>query len=178
MSALMRTSFACIQRLEIYGGYQSLRILSISLSTDPQSTSHLATVIAILRSTLSMPQATYPPLVGLSGRLNPPTRFMYCLYSVFFSFLTPYTLFPGTFVCFVVLNPTNPIAILIAFVSSSSSGVSTSILSALAGLDLLEVLFFEFPFAAGLSTSIFSSSFLRRVAFVGGVWSLGPEGGG
>lgn len=27
--------------------------------------------------------------VGLSGLLKPPTRFMYCLYSVFFSFRTP-----------------------------------------------------------------------------------------
>jgi hypothetical protein len=65
-------------------------------------------------------------LVGLSGLLNPPTRFMYCLYSVFLSFLTPYNLsFPGTFVFFVLLNPTKPINLFIA-VSSSSPGSITA----------------------------------------------------
>ena len=70
-------------------------------------------------------------LDGLSGRLNPPTRFMYCLYSVFFSFRTPYTLFPFTFVFFVDLKPANPIIRLNATVSGSesSSGVSTAIVS-------------------------------------------------
>lgn len=52
---------------------------------------------------------------------------MYCLYSVFFSFLIPYTLFPGTFVCFVLRNPEKPIIFRISNISGSSS---TSIASA------------------------------------------------
>lgn len=64
-------------------------------------------------------------LVGLKGLLNPPTRFMYCRYSVFLSFLTPYNLsFPGTFVFLVLLKPTKPITLFIA-VSSSSLGSIT-----------------------------------------------------
>lgn len=59
---------------------------------------------------------------------------MYCLYSVFFSFRTPYTSFPGTFVFFVVLNPPNPIIFRIIASSGSSSAfaplVSTCIFSA------------------------------------------------
>ncbi len=43
-------------------------------------------------------------LLGLRGWLNPPTRFMYCLYSVFFSLRTALTLFPGTFWFLVVLE--------------------------------------------------------------------------
>lgn len=39
---------------------------------------------------IQSPEATVAPdyLLGLSGLLKPPRRFMYCLYSVFFSFLT------------------------------------------------------------------------------------------
>ena len=59
--------------------------------------------------------------LGLSGLLNPPTRFMYCLYSVFFSFRTAYTSFPGTFVFFVVLNPAKPIMARICAISGSES---------------------------------------------------------
>ena len=66
--------------------------------------------------------------LGLSGLLNPPTRFIYCLYSVFFSFLTPETLFPFTFVFFVDVNPVNPIALRISAISGSESA-STSMAS-------------------------------------------------
>jgi len=59
--------------------------------------------------------------LGLSGLLKPPTRFIYCLYSVFFSFPIPYTLFPFTFVFFVDLNPVKPIAFRIAATSGSES---------------------------------------------------------
>ncbi len=69
--------------------------------------------------------------LGLNGLLNPPTRFMYCRYSVFFSLRTPDTSFPGTFVFFVVLNPPNPIVFrIIAPSGSSSASVSTCIFSA------------------------------------------------
>ena len=68
--------------------------------------------------------------LGLSGLLNPPTRFIYCLYSVFFSFLTPYTLFPFTCLFFVDLKPANPIARLI---SATSGSESTSISSVVEG---------------------------------------------
>ena len=66
--------------------------------------------------------------LGLNGLLNPPTRFIYCLYSVFFSFLTPDTLFPFTFVFFVDLNPVKPIALRISAISGSESA-STSMAS-------------------------------------------------
>lgn len=59
--------------------------------------------------------------LGLNGLLNPPTRFIYCLYSVFFSFRTPYTLLPFTFVFFVDLNPVKPIARRISAISGSES---------------------------------------------------------
>ena len=62
-----------------------------------------------------------PYLLGLRGLLNPPTRFMYCRYSVFFSFLTAYTLFPGTFVFCVVLNVAKPIVFRNRAVSGSES---------------------------------------------------------
>ena len=52
---------------------------------------------------------------------------MYCLYSVFFSFLTAYTLFPGTFVFFVDLKPANPI--IFRIIASSGSSSSTSFAS-------------------------------------------------
>jgi hypothetical protein len=91
--------------------------------------------------------------LGLSGLLNPPTRFIYCLYSVFFSFLTPETSFPFTFVFFVDANPANPIARLIAAISGSES---TSMLSSSAeafGSGVTEeaapLVGFEVPFLSG-----------------------------
>ena len=71
-------------------------------------------------------------LDGLSGLLKPPIRFMYCRYSVFFSFRTPYTLLPLTLVFFVDLKPANPIIRLKAAVSGSesSSPLSTTMASA------------------------------------------------
>lgn len=74
------------------------------------------------------PLPSFPYRLGLNGLLNPPTRFIYCLYSVFFSFLTPYTLFPFTLVFFVDLNPVNPIAFRISATSGSESS-STSMAS-------------------------------------------------
>ena len=66
-------------------------------------------------------------LEGLSGRLNPPMRFMYCRYSVFFSLRTPYTLFPGTLVFFVLLNLVKPmLRRIISSTSSSPTGPSLS----------------------------------------------------
>lgn len=50
---------------------------------------------------------------------------MYCLYVVFFSFLTAYISFPGTFVFFVLRNRVNPRAFFIARSSSSSSAGSS-----------------------------------------------------
>ena len=46
---------------------------------------------------------------------------MYCLYSVFFSFLTPNTLFPLTLVFFVDLKPAKPISRCISGISVSES---------------------------------------------------------
>lgn len=67
---------------------------------------------------------------GLSGRLKPPIRFMYCLYSVFFSFRTPYTSFPGTCVFFVLLNRLKPMYFrMTASISSSSTGPSSTSIS-------------------------------------------------
>lgn len=81
---------------------------------------------------LSMLQTGAHILVGLSGLLNPPTRFMYCLYSVFLSFLTPYSLsLPGTFVFFVLLKPLKPINLFIAVSSSSSGSIGAGASSAL-----------------------------------------------
>lgn len=83
---------------------------------------------------MSFPPSSKPPLFilvkspyrfGLNGLLNPPTRFMYCLYVVFFSFLTAYISFPGTFVFFVLRNRVNPRAFFIARSSSSSSAGSS-----------------------------------------------------
>lgn len=51
---------------------------------------------------------------------------MYCRYSVFFSFRTAYTSFPGTFVFFVLLKLANPIIRRIIAASGSESS-STSI---------------------------------------------------
>ena len=66
--------------------------------------------------------------LGLNGRLNPPTRFMYCRYSVFFSRRTPLTLLPLTFVFFVDLKPAKPICARSAAVSgSASSSMSISV---------------------------------------------------
>lgn len=54
-----------------------------------------------------------------SGRLNPPLRFMYCLYFRFRITWTPPTSLPSTFFPFVVSKPQNPII----FIISCSSGV-------------------------------------------------------
>jgi len=76
--------------------------------------------------------ASLPPLPhireGLSGRLNPPTRFIYCLYCVCLSFLTAYSLsFPGTFVFFVLRKLAKPMTFFISASSSSSSSASSCI---------------------------------------------------
>jgi len=87
--------------------------------------------------------------LGLNGLLNPPTRFIYCLYSVFFSFRIPDTLFPFTFVFFVDLNPVNPIAFLIAAISGSES-TSISFVEAFgSGVTEAPLVTFEVPFAGG-----------------------------
>lgn len=106
---------------------------------------------------------------------------MYCLYSAFFSFLTPYTLFPGTFVCFVLRNPEKPIIFRISIISGSSS---TSIASV--SLDVVTVegaldagtggpVDEEGPFGFGAAEfELLESSF----EFVGaGFWDRGPVGG-
>ena len=91
--------------------------------------------------------------LGLNGLLKPPTRFMYCLYSVFFSFPIPYTLFPFTFVFFVDLNPVKPIAFRIAATSGSESSSTSS--------------------AGGFGSTVVEVPF---VGFEGGIGDL--EGGG
>lgn len=67
-----------------------------------------------------------PQRDGLSGLLNPPCRFMYCRYSVFFAFVTAPALFPATFFPFVLPNSPKPIIAFIAAISSSSSSISRS----------------------------------------------------
>jgi hypothetical protein len=61
-------------------------------------------------------------LDGLNGRLNPPVRFMYCLYFVDFSLRTADTLLPGIFLFCVVLKVEKPII----FRSNASSLSSPS----------------------------------------------------
>lgn len=102
----------------------------------PSASCHLKnnsflSIIRIAHTRLPPPH-TPPYRLGLNGLLNPPTRFIYCLYSVFFSFRTPYTLFPFTLVFFVDLNPVNPIALRISATSGSDSA-SRSIRSVFPG---------------------------------------------
>lgn len=85
--------------------------------------------------------------LGLSGLLNPPTRFMYCLYSVFFSLLTPHTLLPLTLVFFVVVNPAKPIILRISAVSGSSSITIASTPFVVGTIDALA------PFVFGVGAS-------------------------
>lgn len=94
----------------------SLCLDSVVLSCPPNI--HPWTILAT-----SYTKLNYRP--GLNGRLNPPTRFMYWRYSVFFSFLIPPALFPGTRVFFVVPKPPKPIMACIAL-SPSSSSTTTS----------------------------------------------------
>ncbi len=63
--------------------------------------------------------------------MNPPTRFIYCRYSVFFSLRTAYTLFPGTLVFLVVRNRANPFICR----SNATSGSESSSISVDAGAD-------------------------------------------
>ena len=106
---------------------------------------------------------------GLSGLLKPPTRFMYCLYSVFFSFLTAYNLsLPGTFVFFVDLNVANPIIFCICSCNSSSDvfPVSISIFPELPFVTLSFGFDFGFGFTGGADLACETGS-------VGGGRSLG-----
>jgi hypothetical protein len=86
---------------------------------------------------------------GLSGRLNPPTRFIYCLYSVFFSFLTPYIWLPGTFLLCVVLKPVKPII----FLSRASSSSSSIAIASPLGTGLLSFFFSGSGLTFGLESS-------------------------
>jgi hypothetical protein len=49
-------------------------------------------------------------LDGLNGRLNPPVRFIYCLYCVDFSLRMPDTSLPGIFLFWVLLKVEKPIS--------------------------------------------------------------------
>lgn len=63
---------------------------------------------------------------GLSGRLKPPIRFIYCRYSLFFSLRTPPAALPTTRFPLVESNPPNPIMACMAAMSLSSTSTSSS----------------------------------------------------
>lgn len=125
-----------------------------------------------------IPSAPRPHLLGLKGLLNPPTRFIYCLYSVFFSFLTPNALFPGTFVFFVVLNVAKPIIFRIRAISGSESTSMAVVELGLVVGDLVPLV----PLVAGGGLSAMEVWGLRskfdRAGFRGSAGGWGFGGGG
>lgn len=108
---------------------------------------------------------------------------MYCLYSVFFSFLIPDTLFPFTLVFLVDLNPVNPIASRISAISGSESkSTSMASFSLFLGGTVEEAVPLAWPLGFGdevlAGGGAFEGGGLVERGPVGGARSVGVPGRG